>query len=134
MIQKDYSITLGGTDLSSSLRAFEFGEGANMQTAAAHGDDWEWFEEGLRTGVMTCEFWQDYTSGGVDDTISGLQATTFTVVWKPTSSAVSSTNPSFTATMGIESYTRAQGTIGERAFCSVTLALAADTGITRAEA
>ncbi len=134
MILKDISITLGGTDLSSSLRGLVQGEGATMQPASAHGDNWEWFEEGLRTGRVTAQFWQDFTSGGVDDTISALPATTFTVVIKPTSAATSSTNPSFTATMAVEDYERFTGEIGDRGVCSLTLALAADTGFTRADA
>lgn len=132
MILKDISITLGGTDLSSSLRGLEMEVGAEAVAAEAHGDDWRWFEKGLETGVITCQFKQDFTSGGVDDTISGL-ADTFTVVIKPTSGSASSSNPSFTATMMVENYQRFTGTIGDLGICTLQLALAADTGVVRAE-
>lgn len=133
MILKDISITIGGTDLSSSLRGLEFDEGAEAQAAEAHGDEWRWFEKGLQNGTVTCQFKQDYTSGGVDDTISGL-SDTFAVVIQPTSGAVGASNPSFTATMMVENYQRFTGTIGDLAICTLQLALAADTGFVRAEA
>lgn len=133
-VQKNRSITLGGTDLSSSLRALDAGEGQRTLSAETDGDDWEWFEAGLRFGAITAQFKQDFTSGSVDEVISALIGTTFTVVVKPDAGAVSTSNPSYTATMMIENYDRFIGQIGEQKFCSVQLALAADTGFVRATA
>lgn len=133
-VQKNRSITLGGTDLSSSLRALDSGEGARALSAETDGDDWEHFENGLKFGAVTAQFKQDFSSGGVDDTISALVGTEFAVVIKPDAGAVSTSNPSFTATMMVEDYQRFVGSIGEQAFCSVQLALAAGTGFVRATA
>lgn len=133
-VQKDRSITLGGTDLSSSLRALTVTEGESTLSAETHGDDWEWFENGMRTGSLVCQFKQDWSSGGVDATISALAGTTFAVVVKPASGSVSTSNPSFTMTCMIEEYERMAGEIGEQQFAQLTLALAADTGIVRATA
>ena len=135
MIQKDYSLVVNSVDLSSSLVEMAFDEGQDNQEATAHGDDWRYGEPGLRTGVITADFKQSYTSGGVDDTISGLMdGNTYTLVWKPTSSSVSSSNPSFTATVMVESYNRAQGPVGDLAICRVQFSTAAGTGFVRAEA
>ena len=133
-ISKDISIVINSVDLSSSLRSMLFGEGVQQQEAAAHGDDWEWFEAGLRTGRLTASFWQDYTTGGVDDTLSGLLSDTdgFTVVIKPTSAAVSGTNPSFTMTMNLSDYVREDGEIGSRKLATAEFVLGADTGVVRA--
>lgn len=133
MILKDVSIVINGVDLSSSLRSLEVTTGAEAVAAEAHGDNWRWFEEGLKTGAITAQFKQSFTSGGVDDTLSALPAS-FTVVIKPTSSAVGVNNPSFTATMMRESYVPFTGNIGDLGICTLTLALAADTGVVRAEA
>lgn len=135
MILKDVSIVANAVDLSSSLRGLVFGEEVEQQAAEAHGDNWRWFEAGLRSGQVTAQFWQDFTSGGVDETLSGLLADTdgFVVVIKPTSAAVSGTNPSFTATMNLASYERFTGEIGDRALATAEFALAASTGFVRAE-
>lgn len=132
-VQKNYSIVIGGTDLSSVLRALDFDEGAETIAGEAHGDDWRWMEKGLQTGAITAQFKQDFSSGGVDATISGL-SDTFTVVLKPDTGSVSTSNPSFTATMMVENYQRMTGTVGDQNYCTVQLALAADTGFVRATA
>lgn len=132
MIQKNIYISVNGVDLSSSLRALEFEEGAEPVAAEAHGDDWRWFEEGLKTGALTCQFKQSYTSGGVDETLSALPST-FVVIVKPNGSTTSGTNPKFTMTMMRENYQRFTGLIGELAICTLQLSLAANTGVVRAE-
>ena len=126
MIYKDISIVVNSVDLSSSLRGLTFTEGVEQQEATAHGDTFRIFEAGLQTGSVTAQFWQDYSSGGVDDTISDLlsDADGFTVVIKPTSGSVSTSNPSFTATMNAENYERFTGEVGDKAVCSVDFALA----------
>lgn len=134
MILKDISIVVNSVDLSSSLRGLVFDEAVEQQAAEAHGDDWRWFEAGLRSGQVTAQFWQSFTSGGVDDTLTGLLADAdgFTVVIKPTSGAVSTSNPSFTATMNLSAYQRFTGEIGDRALATAEFAVAANTGFVKA--
>ena len=135
MIQKDISIVVNSVDLSSSLRGLEFTQGQAMQEAAAHGDDFEHFEAGLRSGPVTAQFWNDFTSGGVDDTLSPLvdsTTATFTVVITPTSESVSTSNPSFTATMALENWDHFTGEIGGRALGTALFALASGSGWVRA--
>ena len=131
-VQKNRSVTLGGTDVSSALRALDFGEGQESISAETDGDDYRWFELGMRTGAMTLQFKQDMTSGGINETIDALLGTTFAVVVKMDAGATSTSNPQYTATMMIEQYDRFVGEIGDQQFCSVTLALAADTGFVKA--
>ena len=132
MILKDIDIAVGGTDLSGYGRALTMTEGAQMQAAQAYGDDWEWFEVGLRTGGCTIQFWQAFGANTPDTVISALLATVTTVIIKPLSSTVASTNPSFTFQAAFENYERFAGEIGDRAVCSVDLVLGDNTGIVRA--
>lgn len=132
MILKDIDISIGGTDLSGYGRALTMTEGAAMQEAQAYGDDWEWFEVGLRTGGATIQFWQGFGANTPDTVISALLSTVTTVVIKPTSATLASTNPTFTFTAAFENYERFAGQIGDRAVCSVDLVLGANTGIVRA--
>ena len=132
MILKDIDITIGGTDLSAFGRALTMTEGAAMQAATAYGDDWEWFEVGLRTGGCTIQFWQSFGAGKPDTVLSALLATVATVIIKPTSSTVGTTNPTFTFTAAFENYERFAGAIGDRGICQVDLVLGSNTGIARA--
>ena len=134
MILKDLDITIGGSDLSAYGRALTMTEGAQMQEAMAYGDDWAWFEVGLRTGGCTIQFWQEFGASKPDAVISALLATVATVVVKPTSATVATTNPTFTFTAAFENYERFAGQIGDRAVCQVDLVLGSNTGIVRATA
>jgi hypothetical protein len=132
MILKDIDITIGGTDLSGYGRALTMTEGSVMQQATAYGDDWDWFEAGLRTGGVTIQFWQAFGAGKPDAVLSALLATTATVVIKPLSATVATNNPTFTFTAAFENYERFAGQIGDRGVCQVDLVLGANTGIVRA--
>ena len=132
MILKDIDITIGGTDLSAYGRALTMTEGNVMQEAQGYGDDWEWFERGLRQGAVTIQFWQAFGAGTPDTVISALLATTASVVIKPTSATVGTANPTFTFTSAFENYERFAGQIGDRGIATVNLVLAANTGIVRA--
>ena len=135
MIYKDISIVVNEVDLSSSLRGLVNRSGVKAMEAGAMGDVAESFEAGVEVDSFTAQLWQDYSSGGVDETISGLRdgATEFTIVVKPTSDTVGTRNPSFTGTFIVENYERFTGTWGDKAVCSVDFALADGAGVTRAE-
>ena len=134
IIFKDIDIDFGGTDLSGFGRGLTMVEGATMHESQAYGDDWEWFTTGLRKGAVTIQFWQSFAVGETDATIRAVLGTTAVIVIKPTSGAVSTANPSFTFTAGIENYERFAGNIGDKGIASVDLVLAANTGIVVATA
>jgi hypothetical protein len=77
-------------------------------TARAHG-------KGLRNDAISLNVFQDYAASSVDATMSPLLTNTagFSVVIKPTSGAVSSTNPSFTATCLLMTYSPLAGGVGD---------------------
>lgn len=133
MVYTDISITINSVDLSASLIGLEMEEGAEAVAAEAMGDSHRWFQRGMEVYAVTATFEQDYSSGGVDDTISALPDT-FTVAVLPTSAVVGANNPSFTTTMMVENYQRFSGNIGDRAVCQLQLVLAADPTTIRAEA
>jgi len=135
MIWKDYDVTVNDVDLSSSTRAVAFNIGQQAQEQGAAGDDWEHFEPGVQTGRVTAQFWQDFSSGGVDDTLFALAdgGGTFSVVLVPTSSAVAAGNPSFTATCMVENYEPFAGQWSDKAICSVDFVPAAGTGWARSK-
>jgi hypothetical protein len=141
MIIKDCSIVVDSLDMSDYLRALTFSEEVEQQDATVHGDTFRVFEAGLRTGTLTAQFRQDFTDNTVDEKLSSLLSDTdgFSVVIKPTSGGVAEANPSFTATMNLESYERFDGSdVGSEGLCTATFVLAqnaagtANTGFARA--
>jgi hypothetical protein len=75
---------------------------------------------GLADNSVTLEFHQDFATSNVEQTIYPLIGTTTTVVVKPTSAAVSATNPSYTFTALVSEWQPLSGSVGELATASVT--------------
>lgn len=133
-VQTDRSITINAVDLSAFLRTMDLDDGFEAVAGAeTDGDTARYSERGMATGALSVQFKQSYAANEVDATISALPAT-FTVVIKPTSGAVSATNPSRTATMHLVDYQPNTGTIGDIAYCTASFALADGTGWARATA
>lgn len=116
----DYKVTINGTNLSTSLNQVELAlESDDLETTAFGGT----FRErigGLKTGSVTLQFMQDFAAGSVDATLFPLYNTIATVVIVPTSGTVTSTNPSYTATVLCNSYTPHSAAVGDIATLSVT--------------
>lgn len=133
-VQTDRSIVINSVDLSSSLRVLDIDDGYEAVAGAeTDGDSARHSERGMATGAMSVQFKQDFSSGSVDDTITSLPST-FTVVVKPASGSVSTSNPTRTATMHLVDYQPFSGTIGEIRYCTASFALASGTGWVRATA
>lgn len=119
-VATDYKITLNGTNLSTSLVQAELALESDEVETTTFGSTWRTKVGGLRTGSVTLQFNQDFAAGAVDATIFPLLNTIGTVVIVPTSSAVSATNPSYTANVLINSYTPFSSSVGDLATLSVT--------------
>jgi hypothetical protein len=80
----------------------------------AFGDSSRKFTDGLGNISAAVTLNQDFAASNVEATVFPLVGTTTTVVFKPTSSAVSSTNPSYTITgTYLASHTPINGSVGE---------------------
>lgn len=75
---------------------------------------------GLRSGSLQLNFFQDFALSSIDATLWPLLNTVGTVVIKPTSSTVSSTNPSYTVPVLISQYQPFASSVGDAATLSVT--------------
>ena len=118
-IATDFKITLNGTDLSTALHAVTLDVSSNEVETTTFGNTWRTRVAGLKTGTVNLQFNQDFGASAVDATIWPLIGTVGTVVVTPTSTAVSSTNPAYTATVLINAY-GIQGNIGDLSTVSVT--------------
>jgi hypothetical protein len=116
----DYKVTINGTNLSTNLNQVELAlESDDLETTAFGGT----FRErigGLKTGSLTLQFMQDFAASSVDATLFPLFNTLATVVITPTSSAVSTANPSYTAVCLVNSYSPHASSVGDLATFSIT--------------
>lgn len=131
-VATDYKITINGTNFSTSLASVELPIEVEEQETTAFGSSWRTRIAGLKSGSITLEFHQDFAASAIDATLYPLLGTNATVVVSPTSTAVSSTNPSYSGEFLVTSYTPFNSTVGDLATVSITWPL---TGaLTRATA
>jgi hypothetical protein len=121
-VATDFSVSINGsTALASYLTQVELKTSATDVTTTAFGSSWVTRVAGLKEGSLTLTFNQDYATSAVDATLWPLLGTSATVVIKPTSTAVSATNPSYTVPVSVIDYTPVSGQIGDLATLSITL-------------
>ena len=119
-VATDYSITVAGTDFSTSLASAELTIESDDVETTAFGSAWRSRVGGLKQASVTLEFHQDFGAASVDATLYPLLNTLATVVIKPTSGSVSATNPSYTAVCLVNQYQPFASSVGDLATLSVT--------------
>ena len=119
-VATDYSITLNGTDLSSSLQSVNLTVQSDEVETTTFGGGWKTMVGGLKSGSLQLNFFQDFAAGSVDATLWPLINTIGTVIIKPTGTAVSATNPSYQIPILISQYQPFASSVGDAATLSVT--------------
>ena len=121
----DFDISIAGTDFSDSIAAVTLDISREQLEITAFGDSARRYIGGLQDSSVTLSFHQDFATGSVDETI-------FAVVVKPTSGAVSSSNPSFSFNALVVQSTPFSSNVGDLATMDVTWPV--DGAITRGTA
>jgi len=116
----DYKVTINGTNFSTSLNQVELALSSDDLETTAFGGTFRERIGGLKTGSLTLQFMQDFGASSIDATLFPLFNTLATVVIVPTSSSVSSTNPSYTALCLVNTYSPHASSVGDLATFSVT--------------
>jgi predicted secreted protein len=116
----DYSVSVAGVSLSTSLNSVELTLEADDLETTAFGNDWRTKISGLKSGSVTLNFMQDFGAAAVDATLYPLFGTQATVVIKPTSGSVSATNPSYTFLANVVQYSPFASSVGDIATLSVS--------------
>lgn len=129
----DYDIVVNAVNLSDHISSVELTTDVEEQDDTTFGTNgWRSRRGGLKNGSITINFFQDFANSSVDATLWPLLGTTTTVVVKPTSDAVSATNPSYTGSFLVNGLTPVAGNVGDLAVHQVTWPAAG--AITRAVA
>jgi hypothetical protein len=116
----DYFVSVNGTDFSSSLNSVDLTLEADDNETTAFGSTFRTRIGGLKQGTVTLNFMQDFGAASVDQTLNPLLGSLATVVVKPTSGTVNSTNPSYTFTCLVTSYQPFNSSVGDIATLSVS--------------
>lgn len=125
-IIKDCVITINSVDLSDRVAQVEVTQNADDVDVSTMGTGVHEHLGGLRNDSFVVTFLSDFDAAMVDATLAPLQATAtsqpeFPIKVRPTSSAVSATNPSFETTKAILlNYSPINGAIGARSETQVT--------------
>lgn len=92
----DASLTVNAVDLSSYVQSITLNYERDAVSIDAMGISGHQFTGGLQNISLDVTFNQDFAATKVAATLDALVGTQTTVVIKPTSAAVSATNPSYT--------------------------------------
>lgn len=125
IVLTDVSVTVNAVDLSQFITSVTLStsvdvvETTGMSSAAAKTR-----LPGLKDNSVTLEFNQDFAAAGPEITInavgSSLVGTVVPIVIKPTSGAVSATNPSYGFSAVCSEWQNLQGAVGELSTVSAT--------------
>jgi hypothetical protein len=115
----DASITINSVALSSKANSVTVNYEVDSVEVTAFGSNHN-FIGGLQNNSIEIALMQDYASSQTEATIYPLVGTNTTLVIKPTSGAVSATNPSYTITAFLASHTPVAGGVGELAMTTLS--------------
>ena len=122
-IIKNASVTINAVDLSSLVESVQITHAAERVEITSMGMTSRRYTTGLAADAMVINFYVDFAASKTEATIYPLVGTTTTVIVKPTSAAVSATNPSYTYSNAfVESHTPiGNGKVGEIPMTQITL-------------
>jgi hypothetical protein len=118
----DATITINSVALTSKANSVTINYEVESLDATSFGSGGaRAFVGGLQSNSVEISLMQDFAVSQTEATIYPLVGTNTTVVIKPTSGAVSATNPSYTITAFLASHTPVAGGVGELAMTTLSL-------------
>lgn len=132
-VLKDGVARINSVDLSDHVRSFTTSKETPEVDVTSMGDDYQTFVRGIPDASMEVEFFQDHDAGEVDATLWPLSDTDtpFPVAIRPTSGAISASNPEFQMMALLYNYEPISGDVGSAVTTTVRFRNAGATGITR---
>lgn len=116
LIWDDAQVVINGVDLSDHVRQVTLNYSAEMQDETAMSRDTRINKPGLFNWSLEVEFNQDFAASEVDVTLFPLVgAAAFPITVRPTTGAISATNPEYQANAVLESYGPIDGSVGDLA-------------------
>jgi hypothetical protein len=120
IVLKDVSVTINAVDLSNRSNNIEINYEIESVEVTAFGGNRS-FNGGIQNVSVTVDLMQDFATSNVEATVFAIVGTQTDLVFKPTSDAVSATNPEYTITGAfLSSHTPLSGTVGELSMTSLS--------------
>jgi len=120
IVLTDAKVTINSVVLSSSISSVTIDTKYDILETTSFGSSSKTRLPGLADNSVMLDFFQDYAAANVEATIFPLIGSTTTIVVQPASTAVSTTNPTYTFTALVSEWTPLKGGIGQLATASVT--------------
>ena len=118
-------VTVNGTDLSDHVASVTLDTSADeIETTAFGTAGWRSRVAGLKDGSIQLDWHQDFAASSVDSVLNSAFGSVGTVVVIPNGTVASSTNPRYTMTAVISSYSPVAGSVGDLLTFSTTWAFA----------
>jgi hypothetical protein len=135
-VATDYRLSVAGTDLSDHVRRMTVTMTAEDIDLTAMGATARAHAPGLRDDRISVEFFQDYASSKVDQTLYPLvgSAAGGTIVAQPASGGTSTSNPTYTMVGVLLDYNPMDAEVGQAPMNSVVFVPAQGSKITRGTA
>ena len=120
IVLTDAKVTINSVNLSDHINSITLDTKDDIVETTAFGSTAKTRVAGLVDNSVTLDFMQDFAAANVEATIYPLIGTATTIVVQPTSSAVGTTNPTYTFSAIISEWSPLKGGIGQLATASVT--------------
>lgn len=126
-------ITVDGTNISDHTSSVTIEDSADEVEFTSFGAGYREFGQGLKDATITATVFNDYAASSIDSVLAPLYASggTFDVTVKAFNSTVSGTNPLYTLTSRLYSYSPISGAVGEANTTDLTFRNAGTAGLTR---
>lgn len=136
IVLRDARIEVNGVNISQWVSEVSIETSRDEVDVTAFGAVNKEILTGLGDATITATVFQDFAAAAVDATLWPLSSTTtpFTVKVRPTSGAISATNPEYSMSALMLSYAPIAGSVGEASTTEVEFRNATQAGLTRAVA
>ena len=118
IVLTNVNVSLGGTDISSSVAQTELKMTAEEKDTTGFGSTAKTRIGGLKDHSVTFEIHQQYSA--IESLIYPLVGATAAVIIKPDGTAVSSANPSYAFNVFVSEWSPVAGAVGDLATASVS--------------
>lgn len=121
MVLTNAKVVVNGNDISDHVTQVTITYSATLQDSTAMGATTQQRIGGLKDWKIELELEQDYAAGNLDSILFPLVGTTFTVTVNPVNASNSTSNPQYSGTGILESYTPVAGKVGDIAKTPVAI-------------
>ncbi len=133
---KNGRVEVNGVNISDHVRSVSVETERDEVDVTAMGAANREYVAGLGDATITIEVYQDFQAASIDSTLWPLSTsdTPFTVKVRPTTAAISATNPEYSMSALMYGYNPIAGVVGDAMTTEVTFRNASQAGLTRAVA